>query len=405
MSWRWAAAVSVALLLVVSPGLGAAGEPSRSRPLAVVAVVGETGVDALHPEYRTRDGKDVALPADIARRVVRVALPSRGSREAREAALARSALARPRVGTLYYVSGTRLLVYYATPKHTTGRQDAFHGTGTSSLAVGRTVGRAPESLAVAVVGYPQDSWTWVAAQRWIDVASASTFDALTGLLCDSAAAVARFRRSGHLPFVAAGNSFIETSVISPGSSPHAVRVGGVRSDGTSALPDSSDPTLYSGRAYDVGGLFTNRIARAGSDGFTTATGTSGSAPQVAGAAADVLARLREAVGARDVGARGGALVRISVRPDRGPLADGALTADELLEVVLHQAVPRGTQPAGRYAVEGYGWFTHSAADRAVAVLLGRQVDRTRPEDDLAHQAAVAARGAVAEAKQCERLPF
>lgn len=366
--------------------------------------MGEAGVDVLHPEFRTADGRDVVLPTGIAARVVRIELPTRGSRSARSAALSRTALAHPKPGTLYYVAHTRLLVYWGTTAKGTVVADPFHGTGTAALEGGRTTGAAPNALVVAVLGYQQESWQWVASQPWIDLASGSTFE--VSPTCNSAAAVHAFRRAGHLPFVAAGNSYVETTALSPGGSPDVVRVGGVRADGSSALPgEGDDPTLYSGRAYDLGGLFRNRIPDGGTDGFRYATGTSGSSPQVAGRVAQVLSDVRAAVGDTGSGVRSGALVLAHRRPRSGPLADGTLTAEELLKVVLAVSRPKETTTVGRYAVEGYGWFSPQASRAAVAVLLGSVRAAPRPEDDTAYTAAIAARTALYTAKGCDVLPW
>jgi hypothetical protein len=366
-------------------------------------VVAESGIDPLHREYRTTDGRDAVLPAAIARSVVRVTIPRGLDHEEAVDALVRSPLGHPKANTLYYVRGTRLLVYYGATAKGSVLADAFHGTGTTSLVGGAKVGAAPTSLVVAVLGYQEPSWDWVAARPWIDLATTSTFDITNGLLCDSTAGVRAFRQAGHLPFAAAGNSFIETTVISPGGYPDVVRVGGVRPDGTTALPDQSDPTLYSGRAYDVGGLFANRIAAAGTtSGYTTGTGTSGSAPQIAGRTADLLARARVAVGDMGAGVRRGALVVATGRfPARGPLADGKLTADELLKAVLDSSRPAATEPIGRYAVEGYGWFDAAAEMRALRVLTGTATAPVRTEDEQAHAAALAARRAYYAAHGCD----
>ncbi len=397
---RAACSAAIALGVVASP----ANAQKPANP-AVVAVVAESSVDVLHREYRTVDGRDAILPGAIARSVVRVTIPRALDHDDAAAALARTPLGHPKADTLYYVSGTRLLVYYGATAKGSVLTDSFHGTGTTSLAAGRTVGAAPDALVVAVLGYNQDSWRWVADQPWIDVATTSTFDVINGALCDSTAAVRAFRRSGHLPFAAAGNSYVETTVLSPGGYPDVVRVGGVRRDGTTALPgtEDKDPTLYSARAYDVGGLFANRIAAAGTiSGYTTGTGTSGSAPQIAGRTADLLARTRVAVGDLGSGVRRGALVWASKKvPKRGPLADGKLTADELLETVLHVSRPAGNQAVGRYAIEGYGWFDRAAQIRALAILTGASAAPARAEDDQAHEAALAARGAYYAAHGCD----
>jgi hypothetical protein len=202
--------------------------------------------------------------------------------------------------------------------------------------------------------------------------------------------------------MAAGNSFFDTTATSPGASPDAVRVGGVEDDGRPALPGTAkDPTFYSGRAYDVGGNFYNRIASASDPaGYTVGDGTSGSAPRVAGLAARVLRRAREAVGDTGYGSRGGTLIVPRRKPPRGPLADARLTSTELLDVLLHSAQPSLAQEGARFVVEGYGWLNEKSADAAVQVLLGVKADRPRPTDDAAYTAATTARAVAYATNGC-----
>jgi hypothetical protein len=380
---------------VLAQGSTSASSPSAHAEVhASVAVVAESGVNVLHREFRTRDGRSVRLPPQIAGSVVRIRVPWARDHDTQLDALQKTPLRQAKSGQTFYIEGTRLLVHVADGNYTDVLGDAFHGTGTASLAGGRTVGAAPDALVIVVLGYQPASWGWVAQQPWIDTASDSTFNAL-GLVCDSAAAVQAVRSSGRLPFMAAGNSYIDTTVISPGASPAAVRVGGVENDGTSAMPGTAqDPTFWSGRAYDVGGLFYNRIASGTSpDGYTAGNGTSGSAPQVAGLAARVLQLTRAATGDRGYGVRRGSLLVPAPgrRPATGPLSDGVLTADELQDAVLHAASPAIGTAAGRYAIEGYGWFSPRSAPVAAEALTGRRALPPRPEDDAAHSAAVAAR--------------
>jgi len=388
-------------------GVAVPAPAAKSQSRAVVAVVAESGVDVLQPEFRTTDGRDAELPAAIRGRVVRVALPP-GDRDAKAAALKRGPLGHPVVGTLYYVSGTRLLLYFGQREAGVPAAPpwvgADHGTGTASVAGGRTVGAAPNALVVVLISYQEPAWAWLAEQSWIDVSSSSTFELPTALLCDSYTGMRTFRQLGHLPFVAAGNGFFDSTVLSPGNSPDAVRVGGVLPDGSSFLPgaDASDPLFWSGRAYDTAGAMTMRIAKAGTDGLVTASGTSGSSPMVAGRVAHVLSTVRRAVGDTGSGVRAGALVIAQRAPRVGPLADGRLDAEELLEVVLAASRPKGTAAPGRYAIEGYGWFNLEAAKDAVAILLGQRTLPSRLEDDLAYDTAIQARAGLATAKLCQR---
>jgi hypothetical protein len=398
-------AVASAAALMAVPAIGHAYESAVARlpQPVVIADVAETSVDVLHKEFRTSDGRDAQLPAAVRAGVIPVNVSGSRDRAVQVAELSRGPLGHPKAGSLYYVRGTRLLVYYGATAKGSVLADAFHGTGTASLAAGRTVGSAPEALVVVVLGYQQQSWDWVGAQSWIDLATTSTFDLLDGAVCNSVTGVRAFRAAGGLPFVAAGNGAVETTVISPGGYPAIVRVGGVRPDGTTALPDTADPAVYSGRLYDLGGLFSNRIAAAGTlNGYTTGTGTSGSSPQVAGRVADLLRRVRLAIGDNGGGLhRAGLAVASRGRaPARGPLADGALTSDELLDAVLNASRPARPAAPGRYLIEGYGWFSPAAEAQALAVVLGRSASVQRSQDDTERTAALAVRTALYTARGC-----
>src|SRR5688500_4686111 len=321
---------------LVSGAVVAPAAAAPAVPRAVVAVVGEEGVDVLHREYATADGRDVALPPAVAKTAVRVAVPRGGSYDARLRALRAGPLGRPRPDTLYYRRGTRLLVWTGTAGLDVLKGD-MHGTGTTSLAAGRTVGTARTSLLVATLGHTHESWSWVASQPWIDVATTSVFEPVGGGggtgLCDGAAGVAALAASGRLAFAAAGNGPVDTLGFSPGGHPALIRVGGVRPDGSTALPAAEGPTSYSAREYDVAELYRNKIAATGTDGgYAEAGGTSGSSPRLAGRVADLLARLRTAVGDTGTGNRGGGRLVVAARgraPKSGPLADGFLTGEEL----------------------------------------------------------------------------
>lgn len=393
------AATTFTTLGVVPAQAGLIASPRSAQ--AVVAVVAERGINALHHEYRTRDGRDATLPRGIAADVISVSVPFRASFAAQVAALERSPLKHPQLGATYYVRGTRLLIHIAEGAPSNIRTDAFHGTGTSSLAAGRTVGAAPDALVVVVLGHQNSSWAWLAEQSWVDVATQSTF--VLGP-CDSVAEVHAFRAAGHLAFVAAGNSYVDTTAISPGGSPDVLRVGGVDSTGASVLPgNSKDPTFYSGRAYDTAGLLSNRIADGSSaNGYTTGDGTSGSSPQVAGRVALVLQTVRAAVGDTGVGVRRGALVVAPAGrgPRSGPLADGVLTADELTMVVLNSSRPKNPPSPARYAIEGYGWFSPAAARTAIAQILGHAAASSRTDDDTAYTAAMTGRRAAYVTNSC-----
>lgn len=392
----------------ISVGLPAGASEGSWHADAVVAVVGDSGVDILHPDFRTPDGRDVSLPPAVSHVAVRVDLPRSGSRVDQLQFLRAGPLGHARANTVYYVRGTRLVLYTGSPVHDLLAGD-FHGTGTASLAGGRRVGTAPKALIVMTTGYADEAWAWVSRQSWIDVATSSAFEILgPGFPCAGANGVHSFRATGHLAFIAAGNGAFESSATPPGGLPDVIRVGGVHPDGTSVTPyvgdpSAHDPTSYSARLYDVGELYTNLIADSSQpSGYGRASGTSGSSPRLAGRVAALLATIRQAVGDSGIGVRDGALVtaRSELRPAAGPLADGRLTADELQLAVLESARPASSTEPGRYFAEGYGYFDRAAAAVAADVILGKRQMAARMLDDTAFSAELAGRGAAASARGC-----
>lgn len=407
---RGARAVVAALFgVVLAASTAQAGTPARTgAPPVVIAVIGEDGFDPLHREFATRDGRDVRLPAAIEGKAVRVQLPRGGSYDARHAAMLRGPLGKLKANTLYYVRGTRLLIWTGT--RTTGsvdKGDNEHGTGVASLAGGRTLGHAPDALIVMALDHFDLSWAWMAQQSWIDVGTSSAYDPLVGaapVICVATAAVKAVRQSGRLPFLIAGNGPSDTTGSAMGQSPHVVRVGGVNDDGTTRLPgDGSSVASYSGRGYDIAERYVFTIVEYGTDdGYVKAGGTSGSTPLIASRAAGLIAYARQLVGDRGTGSRNGALVvapRGARTPSRGPLADGTLTADELLATQLAAASPARAEPT-RYAVEGYGFFGDQAQELVKRVLAGRADLPERTADDLAYSAALLARQAATTGKGC-----
>lgn len=410
MTTRGRALVLTAAVLVAGLATGPAQSAPARAASSVVALVGERGIEVLHAEFATMDGRDAVLPPALAARAVRVPMPDRRwDYERRLAALRSGPLGRLRPNTLYYLSGTRLLVWtgsQSTRDAGVHGREHRHGTGTASLVAGRTVGTAPQSLLVAALGHSGEAWTWVAQQPEIDVATASGFDALAGsapLLCEGARAAAAFRRSGRLPYFIAGNGLFETLAFSPGHTPDVVRVGGVHTDGT-PFHGQTGAANYSSHGYDVAEAWTSPMAAAGDDQeHELGSGTSGATPRVAGRAANLLLHARRLVGDTGTGARGGALVvakRGARLPRSGPLADGRLTADELLEVQLATSRPSMAAEGVRYGYEGFGWANAQAEQQARAVLSGTEPLPARPLDTAAHEAALAARAGVTAAKGC-----
>lgn len=168
-----AATVLTATVLIAPAG-------STTRPATtVIALVGEAGIEVLHKEFATADGRDVPLPPAAAAQAVRVNLPDRRlDHDQRREIMLRGPLGKPKPYTLYYLRGTRVLIWTGLPKDRAALTgvEVSHGTGTGSLAAGLTTGTAPKSLLVVTLDYTDPSWAWVASQPWIDIASSSVFD-------------------------------------------------------------------------------------------------------------------------------------------------------------------------------------------------------------------------------------
>lgn len=392
--------------------------PASLRPSAVVAVLAEAGVDPTHREFRLPKGVDLILPDAV--KAVTIDLPPANDPNP-QATLQKGVLGHMANDTLYHVRGTRLLIYNGSDSSDDDLfADAFHGTGTASLAGGATVGTAPDALVVVVLDSTHRSWAWASRQPWIDVVTSSVLSpagsgeisGTSGLesfstTCDGEAGAKALAAAGVPAFAAAGNAFLDSTVYAPASDPSVIRVGGVRADGSTALPTAGNPTDYSARAYEVAELWRNRIALAGTtDRYQEANGTSGSSPRLAGRVARMIATLRGAVGDAKTGARKGALVIAAPgrAPKAGPLADGRLERQELLDAVLHAARPSVADARGRYALEGYGFFDQKAQDLAIEALLGRAVLPARTEDDAAFSASQAAELAMTTARGCAVMP-
>ncbi|MDQ1712713.1 MAG: Subtilase family [Frankiaceae bacterium] len=389
------ARLAVLVAVLAAPAAAAPATAAPPRP-SVIAVVGEPGgLNVLHTDFRTRDGRDAVLPAGV--RAVRVALPRTGDFAARTATLAAGPLGHLKAGTLYYVAGTRLLVY--APRDPVGRSttdivtgDRLHATGVVDAAIGRRYGTAPDALAVFVAGGGAAPWEWVATQPWVDIATTSAYgtpqvagsNGGTGgsVLCEGAAAVRRIVASGRLVFASSGNTTDQPeALVSPNGLPEVFQVGGVDAAGRSWRPghtEESDP-FYAGanvvRPYETGELFS--FPAAAPDSFAGTVhfgGTSGATPRTAGWAALLVAAARAA---------------------RGRF-DGA----EVAGLLRHAAVPAEAAGPGRYFVEGYGALNASAVARAAAVLHGRGTLPARPDEDAASAATRQARAALFNAVRC-----
>jgi hypothetical protein len=419
-----------ALAFVVAASVACVAGARAQTPLApapsVVAVVGESGLNVLHSEFRTPDGADPVYPAGMSAPQF-VTLPG-GDFAAALAELRAGPLAQMEPGTLYAVHGTRLLVYapasagasrsiLGDPRQeevlapVLGSADPLlHGTGVVDAVNGTRYGTNPNAIVVLVPSLHPDDWEWVARQSWIDLATTSSYSALPATaggtvdtadpsraanaraLCEGGRAIADMTRAGRIAFSSSGNTTDATEPLTaPNGLPDVYLVGGVDAQGKSWRPvhdEESDEFYRYGnvvRPYDTGERFSFSAAAPDSyDGTTHFGGTSGATPLTAGWASRIVQEARALLGTD--GAAAGAFAVAApgtTLPARGPLADGRFTRDELIGLLHHTAVAAEAASPARYFVEGFGAFARSSFDLSVAVLRGNATEPSRPDEDAA----------------------
>lgn len=381
------AAVAAAALAAVPAWAGA--QPSTARPVTTIAIIGDAGINPLHEEFRTADGRDPVYPAGMPRPVL-VTLPKTSDPQAALAELQAGPLGQLKPGTLYAVAGTRLLVY-ATPGRSSVLRDRAHGTGTASSAAGRKIGSSPESLIVIVPGTSDASYDWLARQQWVDVASTSVYAVRTTPTeqCAGAAGARSLHANGGLLFSSSGNAYdYYESLSMPNGLPEVYQVGGVDRTGRTWLPprpEENEPLFAVGnvvRPYETGARYSFPAAspddRTGTQPFG---GTSGATPTVAGYAAELIAEARRVLRDRAPRSQAALATRRSgaALPKRGPLADGIFTRDELVSLLHDTATPAETTP-GRYMLEGFGATDARSHRFALSVLRGQAAAPDRTAD-------------------------
>lgn len=414
------------LLAAFSIALAAESNASSSRviqqPPIVVAVVGEAGVNLLHEDFRHPQGH--ALPAS-APRGPSIKLPTTGDFASRVASSRQLGLGRLQRDVLYRIRNNRIAAVIApssdvngfgTAMGFTGRDpvdlfaDPQHGTGVASALVSRRLGTAPHVAVVMVLGGGASAWRWIAEQPWIEFVSASYVIAAPGAssppdqsICPLYRESEALRARGALAAVASTNDPGFGTAFAPASFPGVYHVGGVRESGEPVILDALDTgsvTTKVGpdRPYDSGELFAFRAAA--SDALTgdmAFGGTSGATPRLVGRAADLLAQARSVLGDSSGGTHAGLLAQAppgGPRPARGPLADGALTATELAEVLRHTSKPFVEfDPSLSFLAEGFGATTADTLSAAKLVMAGKRPLPSRAEEkshwssvDLARQA-------------------
>jgi hypothetical protein len=400
-------AAGLAIGLAAAPCAWAARPADAPAPPVVVAVVGEGGgLNVLHSDFRTADGRNPQYPASMPRPVM-VSLPRGGSFAAGWAALERGPLGHMRPGVLYGVSGTRLLlVNTGSSPYDALQADAVHATGVADAVTGNRYGTDPHALVVVAFtsGLYADSYRWIAQSSWVDLASTSDYEVATTRdpsQCAAVSPVRAFTAAGHQLFSSAGNTTDQPEpLIAPNGMPQTYIVGGVTSTGQTWTPGQTgetDPFYEFGnvvRPYETGELYS--FPAAAPQGFTGTQhfgGTSGATPRTAGWAALLVARARQLV--HQTRPAVGVLAAGPTKIARGPLDDGRFTRDELVSLLHEVAVPHtGLADGPQYAVEGYGALNATAIHQALLILDGGKAAPSRPGDDQADSAAHQTRAAI-----------
>jgi hypothetical protein len=390
-----AAGAALGVLGAVGAQPAVAGNGTHAAP--VIAIVGESGMNVLHRDFRTSDGSTPAYPASFGA-VVPVSLPTTGTFAQKRAAVGAGPLGHLEPGRVYGIRGTRLLVASApgtqpqtdilgrdTTTYTVGGSDdpTLHGTGVVDAAIGTGYGTAPDALALIVLGASTDAWDWVAGQGGVDIASTS--DYAVGSPCAAAASVRRIVTSGRPVFSSSGNTSDQgEQLTSPNGLPEVYQVGGVTAEGAPyGTPHQDSDPFYAGgqvtRPYQTGELYDFPTAAFDSETSTMRFGgTSGATPRTAGWAAQLIAHARAQ----------------RRPPTRGPMADGRLSRTELVGLMRHVAAPSMAGQPGAFYAEGYGALNRRAIHLAIAVLDGVSKEPARPDDDANEAQVEAARAAV-----------
>lgn len=341
--------------------------------------------------------------------------------------------AKLRAGALYYLPGTKFagLVWLPSPldRQTTEVDTSippptdpqrpvidgytYHGTGVASVAAGNAYGTCPDcDVVIVAADNPEQGLEWAARQPWIDIISNSwggplgvpaQVSASDPMLAASTAASAgslAAARAGKVVVFGSGNGVTDLGPTTHGTqhsltwdSPYAgppwvLTVG-------AAKAVTHQPTDWHNIPVDVIAQGEDRPAAdsASLTGTETFIGTSCAAPIAAGVVGEALYRARSVLADKQVGPHTGSLLAGHV--GHGPVADGRLTAAELLAAakavaVWHafdpstvasdptQGLATPTTPAA-FAYEGFGVLDRDSVTPLTRVLLGQAPQPARPE--------------------------
>lgn len=381
--------------LIVQVDLQAGGEyelilergPSEAPGRPVVVATFDTGVNPWHPCWR-RGGYEhprdaiAGYPADSAP----ISLSFRSTHDESVAA-SQGALQGLQPRQLYHVPQTRLSTFAVGDPSTRFVDDEPHGAFASTQIACREFGFASRAHLVILDRY---EWTpdylplaqWVAEQAWIDIVHVNAQDVplldspalrpFQGPQIDTVTIGEGTRAmvaSGKLVVIAAGNGVGGAGTSYPAelsryAVPGVLIAGAVDNSGYTEWSNYDPHVVMDGVATDAGD--------SDSGGNVRFSGTSASSPRVAGYAAELLGRLREA-GLQPSAAELHRLIRASADPRLHPsYFDGDSGSYAIPEL-----------PAGdRYPFVGYGEVSEHTLPIAVAMGLGQQPIPSRSEDAL-----------------------
>ena len=287
-----------------------------------------------------------------------------------------------------------------------------HGTAVVSKCCGNTLGSA-DAVMIVLEGVTssgtafRQALDWIRDRPWIDLVSISYGDfwgvgppPMLGELAPDMfrggpeAGTRSIRESGRPVFVGAGNGQSQGGQFNVFSSfsgpPWMFRVGFGGASGDAAV----GPTVPS-EVLGMGATQSIPSARTVAQYEERDGGTSLATTRVAGHAADLVGRARDVLGNPSEGcgclAQGPAGLVSS-----GPLADGVLTADELLRAMMVTAIPLRPWTDARHGdtyvsfhpleFTTYGLVNETSTARAWLVLSGQEPEPDRSRDDTFYDA-------------------
>lgn len=322
--------------------------------------------------------------------------------------------------TLYWIPGTKLVGIIGFDAPLPG---AGHGSMTTSRAGGNTISIpgaevlvvhvvAPLSLEIGTVGDDAQARAtrWMADQPFIDIQSHSwgmpfTCAGIATTHLWGWAEAFKYARDRQLVMVAAANGHGNTGTLGyPSQCQDNSGIAGVVTVG--GTDNAGYPSWANWFPAISGDGCSNPaiVESSVNETANTGGGTSSATPFSAGGAAKVVLEARRILRDPRVGVVDGVVAQAhdgAVLPEKGPLADGTFTLDELKDVLFHTAisppredpsdgdtcganqVPIGpeTPALAVFPLIGYGEINGDSVTHAVEVLQGLADLLERPEED------------------------